>query len=133
MVRDGRLLLVDVFFVQIRPSPWRQAVDLGNMMLTLALRADADRVYERARGFFTEDELAEAFAATRGVASPTQVRSALKGDGRDLLDRFRALAPERPPVSIQLWSVRRIVTIAGLVLLSLFTLGIIQGSWRAFT
>src|SRR5262249_51199696 len=32
MVRDGQLLLIDVSFVQVRPSPWRQAVDLGNMM-----------------------------------------------------------------------------------------------------
>jgi hypothetical protein len=32
MVRDGKVLLVDAFFVQIRPSPWRQAVDLANMM-----------------------------------------------------------------------------------------------------
>ena len=36
MVRGGELLLIDVAFVQVRPSPWRQAVDLGNMMLVLA-------------------------------------------------------------------------------------------------
>ena len=40
MVRDGRVLLVDAFFVQVRPSPWRQAVDLGNMMLVLAVGSD---------------------------------------------------------------------------------------------
>jgi tRNA A-37 threonylcarbamoyl transferase component Bud32/membrane-associated phospholipid phosphatase len=133
MVRDGRLLLVDVFFVQIRPSPWRQAVDLGNMMLTLALRTDAERVYERALRFFSEDELAEAFAATRGVASPTQVRGELKADGRDLLSGFRALAPRRAPIRVQRWSIRRIAIITGLALLSLLTFGIIQESWRAFT
>jgi tRNA A-37 threonylcarbamoyl transferase component Bud32 len=133
MVRDGRLLLVDVFFVQIRPSPWRQAVDLGNMMLTLALRADPERVYERARAFFSEDELAEAFAATRGVASPTQVRSELKADGRDLLAEFRSLAPQRAPIAIQRWSIRRVGTIAGLGLLALFAIGIVLENWRAFT
>jgi membrane-associated phospholipid phosphatase/tRNA A-37 threonylcarbamoyl transferase component Bud32 len=132
MVRDGDLLLVDVFFVQIRPSPWRQAVDLGNMMLTLALRSDAPRVYERALRHFTPEELAEAFAATRGVASPTQVRSELKKDGRDLLSEFRALAPERAPIPIQRWSVRRIGTIAGLLVAAAFVLAIVQGSWRAF-
>ena len=31
MVRCGELLLIDVCFVQVRPSPWRQAVDLGNI------------------------------------------------------------------------------------------------------
>ena len=38
MVQRGELKLIDVFFVQVRPSPWRQAVDLANMMLVLALR-----------------------------------------------------------------------------------------------
>jgi hypothetical protein len=101
-------LLVDAFFVQVRPSPWRQAVDLANMMLCLAVRTDAPRVYQHALGYFTEDEIAEAFAAARGVASPTQLRGALKQDGRDLVAEFRALAPARRPVAIQRSSVRRI-------------------------
>ena len=78
MVQHGQLKVIDVFFVQVRPSPWRQAVDLGNMMLVLALRSDAPTVYEAALRYFTPDELAEAFAATRGVASPTQLRQELK-------------------------------------------------------
>ncbi len=96
-------------FAQVRPSPWRQAVDLANMMLVLAVRTDAERVYERALQFFTPDEIAEAFAATRGVASPTQLRSVMKQDGRDLVAQFRALAPARRPISLQRWSVRRVV------------------------
>jgi tRNA A-37 threonylcarbamoyl transferase component Bud32 len=115
MVRDGNVLLVDAFFVQVRPSPWRQAVDLANMMLCLAVRTDARRVYRHALGYFTEDEIAEAFAATRGVASPTQLRGVLKHDGRDLVTEFRALAPVRRPVAIQRWSIRRI-TLSLLVL-----------------
>ena len=39
LVRQGRLLLIDVFFTEVRPTPWRQAVDLANMMLCLALRS----------------------------------------------------------------------------------------------
>ncbi len=108
MVQDGHLKLIDVFFVQVRPSPWRQAVDLGNMMLVLALRADADTVYHKALAYFTPDELAEAFAATRGVASPTQLRNSLKEDGRNLLTRFRALAPARRRVAIQRFSWKRL-------------------------
>src|SRR5919198_2509806 len=38
LVRDGHLLLIDVAFVEARPTPWRQAVDLANMMLCLGLR-----------------------------------------------------------------------------------------------
>jgi membrane-associated phospholipid phosphatase len=109
MVRDGQLLLIDVFFAQVRPSPWRQAVDLGNMMLVLAVRTDPGRVYRRALNFFTPDELAEAFAATRGVASPTQLRASLKKDPRDLLGEFRALAPPRQPIALQRWGTRRVV------------------------
>jgi serine/threonine protein kinase len=108
MVRDGELLLIDVAFVQVRPSPWRQAVDLGNMMLVLAVRTDPERVYRRALRFFTPDELAEAFAATRGAASPTQLRAFMKRDPRDLLSEFRALAPPRKPITLQRWSVRRV-------------------------
>jgi tRNA A-37 threonylcarbamoyl transferase component Bud32 len=116
MVRDGKVLLIDVFFVQVRPSPWRQAVDLGNRMLVLAVRSDPDRVYEHALRFFSPDEIAEAFAATRGVASPTQLRAFMKRDGRDLLARFRTLAPARRPVALQRWSVRRVALGLGMLI-----------------
>jgi hypothetical protein len=112
MVQDGELKLIDVFFVQVRPSPWRQAVDLGNMMLVLALRSDAKTVYDAALKTFTPDELAEAFAATRGVASPTQLRQQMKQDGRDLLAEFRSMAPARRPIALQRWSIRRVALIA---------------------
>jgi membrane-associated phospholipid phosphatase/tRNA A-37 threonylcarbamoyl transferase component Bud32 len=132
MVREGELKLIDVFFVQIRPSPWRQAVDLANMMLVLALRSDADRVYERARAYFTEDDLAEAFAAARGAASPTQLRTHLKKDGRHLLERFRELAPKREPVSIQRWSVRRVVLTLGVLFAALLLVTFVAGNWTVF-
>src|SRR5262249_18498667 len=59
LVKDGHLQLVDVSALEVRPTPWRQAVDLANMMLTLALQSDPDRVYERAVLRFTPDEIAE--------------------------------------------------------------------------
>ena len=115
MVRDRTLLLIDVAFAQVRPSPWRQAVDLGNMMLVLAVRTDPQRVYRRALAHFTEAELAEAFAATRGVASPAQLRAFMKRDPRDLLSAFRALAPARPPIVLQRWSVKRVALTAAVL------------------
>jgi tRNA A-37 threonylcarbamoyl transferase component Bud32 len=115
MVRDGQLLLIDVAFAQVRPSPWRQAVDLGNMMLVLAVRTDPARVYKRALNYFTEAELAEAFAATRGVASPTQLRAFMKRDPRDLLAEFRELAPQRQPIVLQRWSARRVTLAAAML------------------
>jgi tRNA A-37 threonylcarbamoyl transferase component Bud32/membrane-associated phospholipid phosphatase len=130
MVRDSKLLLIDVFFVQVRPSPWRQAVDLANMMLVLALRSDAKRVYGHALRYFTEEEIAEAFAATRGVASPTQLRAALKRDDRDLLSEFRELVPERRPVAIQRWSVRRFILGLSVLAVGAIVVFLVIGNWQ---
>jgi tRNA A-37 threonylcarbamoyl transferase component Bud32 len=109
LVRDGRLLLIDVAFVEARPTPWREAVDLANMMLCLALRSDPKLVFERAKRQFSIQEITEAFAATRGLAMPSQLRHLLRAQGRDLHAEFLELLPERPrPISIQRWSMRRI-------------------------
>ncbi len=132
MVRDGELKLIDVFFVQVRPSPWRQAVDLANMMMVLALRSDAPRVYEQALRYFTPDDIAEAFAATRGVASPTQLRTLVKDDGRDLMAEFQSLAPDREPIKIQRWSVRRILVTMAVAIAALLVLLLIAQNWAVF-
>ena len=71
LVRDGRLLLIDVAFVEPRPSPWRQAVDLANTMLCLALRSSPRQIHQRARHAFTDDEISEGFAAAHGLALPS--------------------------------------------------------------
>lgn len=121
LVRDGTLFVIDSAFAEVRPSPWRQAVDLANMMLVLALRTDARRVFERARRQFSDEEIAEAFAATRGLTMPTQLRRMLRQEakrGRDLQADFLALLPFRlPPVHIQRWTWRRFgLTVVTLVL-----------------
>jgi len=116
LVRDGRAYLIDVAFATVRPTPWRQAVDLANMMLTLALTSSAELVYSRAAGIFAPDDVAEAFAASRSVTIPSQLRTRLRADGRDLIGQFRALAPDRPRVAIQLWTWRRVVVTGGVVL-----------------
>ncbi len=108
LVADGEVKLIDVAFATVRPTPWRQAVDLANMMLTLALASEAELVYRRAIQIFAPEDVAEAFAACRGITIPTQLRSRLRRDSRDLIGRFRRLAPARPPVPIQLWSLRRV-------------------------
>jgi tRNA A-37 threonylcarbamoyl transferase component Bud32/membrane-associated phospholipid phosphatase len=121
LVRDGKLLLIDSAFGEVRPSPWRQAVDLGNMMLVLALRSDPQRVYERAKRIFTEDEIAEAFAATRGLTMPSQLRRMIRQQGRDLHAEFVALLPQPPhPIRIQRWSMRRVMLIIGTILVAVF-------------
>jgi hypothetical protein len=98
-----------VAFVEARPSPWRQAVDLANMMLCLALRCGPERVYRRALQYFTVEEISEGFAAARGLALPSQLRHLLKSQGRDLHAEFVRLLPSPPqPIRIQRWSARRV-------------------------
>jgi tRNA A-37 threonylcarbamoyl transferase component Bud32 len=130
LVRDGSVYLIDVAFGAARPTPWRQAVDLANMMLTLAVFSSAERVYERAVRCFTPDEIAEAFAATTSVTIPAQLRAALRADGRDLVTRFRDLAPPTPPVAIQRWTLRRMALTAALLLAGLAVLGLLVLDFR---
>ena len=134
MVRDGQLRLIDVFFVQVRPSPWRQAVDLANMMMVLALRTDAQRVYEHALALLhpRRDRGGVRGDARRGAARPSSARM-MKEDGRDLVAEFRALAPtpradedpavERPP---------RRAHARGGCSLALLALGLIVSNWAVF-
>jgi len=102
------------------------------MMLVLAVRTDATTVYRHALRYFTEAEIGEAFAAARGVASPTQLRAVLKQDGRDLLTEFRGMAPEQRPVSVQRWSVRRVVLTAEVLVGILLFLLLVVNNWNAF-
>ncbi|MCP5031413.1 MAG: hypothetical protein GY939_06370 [Actinomycetia bacterium] len=128
MVQGDRIRVIDVAFGEVRPSPWRQAVDLANMMLVLALTSSPELVYERALLQFSEDEIAEAFAASRGVTLPSQLRADVRRDGRTLLERFRQLAPDRQPVAIQRWSVRRVGLTAWVALFTAALLAIFLGS-----
>jgi tRNA A-37 threonylcarbamoyl transferase component Bud32/membrane-associated phospholipid phosphatase len=126
LVRDGTLFLIDSAFAEVRPSPWRQAVDLANMMLVLGLRTDAERVYRRARLQFSDEEIAEAFAATRGLTMPSQLRRMLRQQGRDLHGDFLRLLPYRlPPVRIQRWTWRRVGLITVTVVCAALATGLV--------
>jgi len=130
LVRDGHLLLIDVAFAEACPSPWRQAVDLHNMMMCLALRSSPERVYRRALRQFTVEEITEAFArftlpgfvhppwAALGLAIPSQLRQMLREESRELYPEFVKLLPSPPPpIRIQRWSIRRVGLWAAIVLL----------------
>jgi tRNA A-37 threonylcarbamoyl transferase component Bud32/membrane-associated phospholipid phosphatase len=117
LVREGKLYLIDVFFAEIHPSPWRQAVDLANMMLCLALRSSPELVYQRALGQFSVEEITEAFAAARGLALPSQLRKLMRAQGRNLHAEFVRLLPEAPrPIGVQRWSTRRVALLLLVVL-----------------
>lgn len=125
MIRGGRVVLIDVAFGTVRPSPWRQAVDLANMMVILALRSDPKLVYERALVQFSPHDIAEAFAATRSVTLPSQTRSSLaafRREGKDIVAEFRTMAPPAEPISIQRWSARRIVLTVAAAFLAMLVL-----------
>jgi tRNA A-37 threonylcarbamoyl transferase component Bud32 len=117
LVREGKLYLIDVFFAEIHPSPWRQAVDLANMMLCLALRSSPQQVYQRTLRQFSIGEITEAFAAARGLALPSQLRKLMRAQGRNLHAEFVRLLPEAPrPIGVQRWSTRRVVLLLLVVL-----------------
>jgi tRNA A-37 threonylcarbamoyl transferase component Bud32 len=129
LIRDDHVFIIDVAFGQMRASPWRQVVDLANMMLVLALASDAPRVYASAMKMFDPDEIGEAFGAARGPAIPRQLREKLRERDDDLIETFRGLAPEHEPIAIQRWGVRRAVLtvrtiVIGLALLVLLILNL---------
>jgi tRNA A-37 threonylcarbamoyl transferase component Bud32 len=116
VARDG-VHLVDLSFAEVRATPWREAVDLATMMLTLGLFAPPQVVYERALRLFEPDEIGEAFAAARSVTIPSQLRSLIRLDAPGLAEQFRSLAPPHGPISIQRWSMQRVL-LSGVVALA---------------
>src|SRR5664279_5399951 len=98
------------------------------MMLVLGLRPNAQRVYRRALRQFRPEEIAEAFAAGRGVTIPSQSRAMLRRDRRDLLTGFRRLAPRRRPVRIQRWGIRRFIATGRLLLISALLVAWVYGN-----
>jgi hypothetical protein len=82
----------------------------------LALRSEPRQVYERALRQFSVQEVSEAFAATRGITMPSQLRRLLRAQGRDLHAEFLRLLPAPPkPIAIQRFSPRRLGLILGVL------------------
>jgi tRNA A-37 threonylcarbamoyl transferase component Bud32 len=131
LVQDSRVVLIDVSFGELRPSRWRQAVDLANMMLILAVATGPERVLERCRGVFTTDEVAEAFAATSSLTVPRQLRRMLDAADGDLVAEFRRLVPARPRISVQRWSLRRVLLAVAAVVGVLLTALLVGLNLRA--
>jgi hypothetical protein len=128
-VRQGRVHLIDVMLTEVHPTPWRQVIDLANMLLVLALLSDAGRVHERARRWFTDQEISEAFAARQGRAMPAQIRQMVRASPRNPSEEFGSLLPVRlPPVALQRWTVRRLASLAFVLVVALLTVPVVSGS-----
>jgi tRNA A-37 threonylcarbamoyl transferase component Bud32/membrane-associated phospholipid phosphatase len=124
LVQGGHVRLIDTFLTEVHASPWRQAMDLANMMLVLALGSDPGRVYARARQLFTDGDIAEAFAVRQGRAMPSQVRQLLWAQSADLHAEFVQLLPTPArPFRMQRWSFRR----AGLWVLVVALFAVVAG------
>jgi len=109
LVQAGHVRLIDTLLTEVHATPWRQAMDLANMMLVLALGSDPARVYQRARPLFTDSDIGEAFAARQGRAMPAQLRQLLLVRSVDLQAEFLRLLPTpAQPFRIQRWSMRRV-------------------------
>ena len=81
LVRDGRLLLIDVAFAEIRPTPWRQAVDLANMMLCLALRSEPRAGLPAGAAPVHRGRDHRGLRRRPGLALPSQLRRLLRDRG----------------------------------------------------
>ena len=82
-LREERVVTVyHVYTFQTEDAVWSEDLEF------------AETVYERAQRFFTPDEIAEAFAATRGLTLTSQLRSQLRQDGRRAPHPKR-MTPER--------------------------------------
>ena len=134
MVQEGSVRVIDVSFATLRPSPWREAVDLANMMLVLALRADPEVVYSIALDHFSPDDIAEAFAATHGVTIPNQLERQVKAHrqrtGIDLRRVFRDLAPPADVIHLQRVSLRRLAVIAASIAFAALVVGAALQNFR---
>jgi hypothetical protein len=126
LVHGDDIFLIDVAFGETRPSSWRQAVDLANMMLTLSLRTSPQDVYQTARKYFTDDDIGEALAATRGVTIPSELKHAIDADPRDLTGELRGLAPQHAPIRIQRWTRRRLALLIVTGLLAVVTVWLVE-------
>ena len=77
------------------------------------------------------EDIAEAFAATKGITIPSQSRSSLallrRTKGIDVVARFRELAPSREPIGIQRWSLRRVgLTLAAALVIQMLIFLLIE-------
>jgi serine/threonine protein kinase len=131
LAQGPHVFLIDVSFGELRPSRWRQAVDLANMMLVLASGAGAERVLARSRRFFSPDEVAEAFAATSSLTVPRQLRRLLDAADHDLVSTFRGLLPTRPRIAVQRWSMRRVLLAVAAVVGALLAVLVVGLNLRA--
>ena len=131
MVRDGELKVIDVFFVQVRPSPWRQAVDLANMMLVLALRSDAERVYARAHLLLRGRDRRGVRGRARRREPDPAAQQPQAGRPRPSR-RVPSDGPEREQVSIQRWSLRRVLLTIGVLFAAFLAMGLVVSNWNAF-
>jgi tRNA A-37 threonylcarbamoyl transferase component Bud32 len=107
VISDGVLYLVDLGFAELNPTAWRQAVDLGNMVLCCAWSGSVADTMAAARMLFTEDEIAEALAATRSVTVPAQLRRIIGGEGPALVAALHEHVREHPTIRVQRWTAAR--------------------------
>lgn len=126
LVDGDEITLIDVAFAQMRPTPWRQAVDLGTMLLLLALAAGPERVHARAIEIFSPEEIAEALAATDGFAIPRQLRTLLDADEWRSRDALCALVPHRDPIRVTRWGAPRLRALA------ITVVAVALGGWIAW-
>src|SRR5438477_13081922 len=101
------------------------------MMLVHAMRHSLEIVYGQALEVCGDDDIARAYPAPRGITIPSQPRTEIRKDGRDLVGAFRALAPPSAPIRIQRWSLRRLGVTVGAILGGVIAISLLWGNLNA--
>lgn len=78
-------------------------------------RYPAEEVNRAALKYFTEEDIAEAFAATHSVTMPGELCAFLKTAEEDLIAVHRSLVPEHKMIHVQRWTRRRLAALGGFV------------------
>ena len=65
---------------------------------------------------------------SRSVTVPAQLRNLLRDRDDDLAATFRALAPPRPRVAIQRWTLRRVALSLGVLALAVLGVGLVAAN-----
>ena len=130
LVRDGRLLLIDV---RLRRGPAEPVAAGRRPGQHDAGPGAAQRAPSRSTAgpgcSSRVEEITEAFAATRGLTMPSQLRRMMRAAGTRPARRVPAAAARRPPrpISVQRWTGRRLVLLAATVAVLVLAYEVVVG------
>ena len=108
LVRDGRMLLIDVAFAEASPLILAPGGRPGQHDAVLGASLQPERVYRRALHYFTVEEIAEGLRPPAGLACRLSCATCCAPRAGTCTASLPRLLPAPPrPIRVQRWSARR--------------------------